>query len=123
MPKGIIVAYHSACSMQHGQKITMAPKQLLKAAGFNVRDPAEGHLCCGSAGTYNIMQSDISDALKTRKVKNLEATKPRVIATGNIGCMMQIATGTAIPIVHTVQLLDWAYGGDMPEKLKDLPLA
>jgi glycolate oxidase iron-sulfur subunit len=95
----------------------------LKAAGFNVRDPAEGHLCCGSAGTYNIMQSDISDALKTRKVKNLEATKPRVIATGNIGCMMQIATGTAIPIVHTVQLLDWAYGGDMPEKLKDLPLA
>jgi len=123
MPKGIIVAYHSACSMQHGQKITTAPKQLLKAAGFNVRDPAEGHLCCGSAGTYNILQSDISDTLKTRKVRNIEATKPHVIATGNIGCMMQIATGTAIPIVHTVQLLDWAHGGDIPEKLKDLPLA
>jgi glycolate oxidase iron-sulfur subunit len=123
VPKGITVAYHSACSMQHGQKITMAPKQLLKAAGFNVRDPAEGHLCCGSAGTYNILQSDISDTLKARKVKNLEATKSHVIATGNIGCMMQIATGTAVPIVHTIQLLDWAYGGDIPEKLKGLPLA
>jgi glycolate oxidase iron-sulfur subunit len=120
-PRGITVAYHSACSMQHGQKITMAPKQLLKAAGFTVREPAEGHLCCGSAGTYNIMQSDISAALKARKVKNIEATKPHVIATGNIGCITQIATGTAIPILHTVELLDWAYGGDVPQKLRDLP--
>ncbi|MFS2153071.1 glycolate oxidase subunit GlcF [Rhizobium sp. Rhizsp42] len=117
MPRGLTVAYHSACSMQHGQKITMAPKQLLKAAGFTVRDPAEGHLCCGSAGTYNIMQPDISDALKARKVKNIEATKPDIIATGNIGCITQIASATAIPILHTVELLDWAYGGDMPVKL------
>ncbi|WP_018898547.1 glycolate oxidase subunit GlcF [Rhizobium sp. 2MFCol3.1] len=119
IPRGLTVAYHSACSMQHGQKITLAPKQLLKAAGFTVRDPAEGHLCCGSAGTYNIMQPDISDALKARKVKNIEATKPDIIATGNIGCITQIASATAIPILHTVELLDWAYGGDMPEKLKD----
>jgi len=123
MPKGITVAYHSACSMQHGQKITMAPKQLLKAAGFTVRDPAEGHLCCGSAGTYNIMQPDISAALKARKVKNIEATKADVIATGNIGCITQIASGTAIPIVHTVELLDWAYGGSVPQKLIDLHIA
>jgi glycolate oxidase iron-sulfur subunit len=122
LTKGLTVAYHSACSMQHGQKITTAPKLLLKAAGFTVRDPAEGHLCCGSAGTYNIMQPDISEVLKTRKVKNIEATKPDVIATGNIGCMTQIASGTAIPIVHTVQLLDWAYGGNVPEKLRDLAL-
>ncbi|MDE1994885.1 MAG: glycolate oxidase subunit GlcF [Rhizobiaceae bacterium] len=117
MPRGISVAYHSACSMQHGQKITMAPKLLLKAAGFTVRDPAEGHLCCGSAGTYNIMQSEISNELKVRKVRNLEATNADIIATGNIGCMTQIATGTAVPILHTVELLDWAYGGDMPAKL------
>ncbi|MGO7216169.1 glycolate oxidase subunit GlcF [Rhizobium ruizarguesonis] len=122
VPKGITVAYHSACSMQHGQRITLAPKQLLKAAGFAVRDPAEGHLCCGSAGTYNIMQPEISAALKARKVKNIEATKADIIATGNIGCITQIATGTGIPILHTVELLDWAYGGAVPEKLTGLPL-
>lgn len=114
---GLSVAYHSACSMQHGQKITVAPKLLLKAAGFVVRDPAEGHLCCGSAGTYNIMQPEISGQLKARKIKNIEATKADIIATGNIGCMTQIATGTAMPILHTAQLLDWAYGGPKPEKL------
>ncbi|ODR88900.1 glycolate oxidase subunit GlcF [Sinorhizobium alkalisoli] len=112
--RGLTVAYHSACSMQHGQKITTMPKQLLKRAGFSVRDPAEGHLCCGSAGTYNILQPEISAKLKARKVGNIEATKPNVIATGNIGCITQIATGTAIPIVHTVELLDWAYGGPKP---------
>ncbi|SFB08726.1 glycolate oxidase iron-sulfur subunit [Rhizobium sp. NFR07] len=117
-PKRLTVAYHSACSMQHGQKITMAPKLLLKAAGFAVRDPAEGHLCCGSAGTYNILQPEISAQLKVRKVKNIEATKPDIIATGNIGCMTQIGSGTAIPIVHTIELLDWAYGGPKPGKLK-----
>ncbi len=116
-PRGMTVTYHSACSMQHGQKITMAPKQLLKQAGFVVRDPAEGHLCCGSAGTYNILQPEISEKLKARKVKNLAATKPDVIATGNIGCITQIATGTTIPIVHTVELLDWAYGGAKPAGL------
>ncbi len=115
--KNLTVTYHSACSMQHGQKITMAPKMLLKNAGFTVRDPAEGHLCCGSAGTYNIMQPEISEKLKARKVKNLEATKPDVIAAGNIGCMTQIASGTAVPIVHTIELLDWAYGGERPAKL------
>ncbi|WP_421591865.1 glycolate oxidase subunit GlcF [Shinella sp. M27] len=115
--KGLTVAYHSACSMQHGQKITMAPKVLLKAAGFVVRDPAEGHLCCGSAGTYNILQPEISGKLKARKVKNIEATKPDLIATGNIGCITQIATGTQIPILHTVELLDWAYGGEKPAVL------
>ncbi|WP_284777000.1 glycolate oxidase subunit GlcF [Agrobacterium sp. lyk4-40-TYG-31] len=111
---GLTVAYHSACSMQHGQKITAIPKLLLKAAGFTVRDPAEGHLCCGSAGTYNILQPEISATLKARKVKNIEATKADIIATGNIGCMTQIATGTAMPILHTVQLLDWAYSGEKP---------
>ncbi|MEH3110680.1 MAG: glycolate oxidase subunit GlcF [Agrobacterium cavarae] len=115
---GLSVAYHSACSMQHGQKITMAPKVLLKAAGFLVRDPAEGHLCCGSAGTYNIMQPEISGQLKARKIKNIEATKADIIATGNIGCMTQIATGTQMPILHTVELLDWAYGGEKPRKLR-----
>ena len=115
--RGLTVAYHSACSMQHGQKITMAPKLLLKNAGFVVRDPPEGHLCCGSAGTYNILQPEISAELKARKVKNIEATRPDVIATGNIGCMTQISTGTALPILHTVELLDWAYGGPKPTKL------
>ncbi|MCQ1854695.1 glycolate oxidase subunit GlcF [Neorhizobium galegae] len=116
-PKRLNVAYHSACSMQHGQKITMAPKNLLKAAGFTVRDPGEGHLCCGSAGTYNILQPEISEQLKARKVRNILATKADVIATGNIGCITQIASGTTIPILHTVELLDWAYGGPKPEKI------
>ncbi|WP_421360101.1 glycolate oxidase subunit GlcF [Agrobacterium rosae] len=117
---GLTVAYHSACSMQHGQKITAAPKLLLKAAGFTVRDPAEGHLCCGSAGTYNILQPEISAQLMVRKVKNIEATKADIIATGNIGCMTQIASGTQIPILHTVQLLEWAYGGHKPNKIEAL---
>ncbi len=116
-PKRLNVAYHSACSMQHGQKIVAAPKLLLKNAGFTVRDPAEGHLCCGSAGTYNILQPEISGELKARKVRNIEATKPDVIATGNIGCMSQIGSGTAVPVLHTVELLDWAYGGEKPGKL------
>ncbi|MGA1801699.1 glycolate oxidase subunit GlcF [Rhizobium sp. HT1-10] len=122
-PKGISVAYHSACSMQHGQKITSAPKLLLKAAGFIVRDPAEGHLCCGSAGTYNIMQPEISGQLKARKLRNLEATRADIIATGNIGCITQIGSGTATPILHTVELLDWAYGGMLPQKLQKAGLS
>ncbi len=116
--KNMTVAYHSACSMQHGQKITVAPKLLLKNAGFTVRDPAEGHLCCGSAGTYNILQPEISATLKARKVKNIEATKADIIATGNIGCITQIATSTKMPILHTVELLDWAYGGEKPALLQ-----
>jgi len=114
---GMVVAYHSACSMQHGQKITTQPKALLKAAGFTVKDPPEGHLCCGSAGTYNIMQPEIARTLRDRKVKNIERTKPDLIATGNIGCMTQIAGGTDIPIIHTVELLDWVYGGHKPAGL------
>ncbi|MHB2266984.1 glycolate oxidase subunit GlcF [Aliihoeflea sp. PC F10.4] len=113
----LTVAYHSACSMQHGQKIVRQPKTLLQAAGFIVREPLEGHLCCGSAGTYNILQPEISKRLRDRKVKNIEATGADLIATGNIGCMTQIASGSALPIVHTVALLDWAYGGPKPAAL------
>lgn len=111
---GLIVAYHSACSMQHGQKITSLPKTLLQAAGFVVREPREGHLCCGSAGTYNILQPEISARLRDRKVANIEATGADLVATGNIGCMTQIASGSKLPIVHSVALLDWAYGGPKP---------
>ncbi|MEP0232838.1 glycolate oxidase subunit GlcF [Roseibium sp.] len=112
-------AYHSACSMQHGQKITRQPKDLLKAAGFEVKDVPEGHLCCGSAGTYNILQPELAGRLRDRKVANIEKTKPDLIATGNIGCMTQIGNGTQIPVIHTAELLDWVYGGPVPEGLED----
>jgi glycolate oxidase iron-sulfur subunit len=114
---GLRVAYHAACSLQHGQKVTEAPKKLLRQAGFKVVEPAEGHLCCGSAGTYNLLQPEISAELKARKVKNIEATQPQLIAAGNIGCMMQIGSATGIPVVHTAELLDWATGGPEPEAL------
>jgi glycolate oxidase iron-sulfur subunit len=114
---GLAVAYHSACSMQHGQKVTREPKELLANAGFEVREPREGHLCCGSAGTYNIMQAGIATQLRDRKVKNIAATGAAVIATGNIGCITQIADHAGMPIVHTVELLDWAYGGPQPASL------
>jgi len=112
---GLTVAYHSACSMQHGQKITRQPKELLQKAGFTVKEPREGHLCCGSAGTYNIMQPEISAKLRDRKVKNIEATGAALVATGNIGCMTQIGSAAKLPVVHTVELLDWAYGGKKPK--------
>ncbi len=118
--KEIRVGYHSACSLQHGQKVTALPAQLLKKAGFKVVLPAEGHLCCGSAGTYNILQPQIAEQLKERKVQNFEAISPDVIAAGNIGCMMQIGAGTDIPIVHTVELLDWATGGPSPRPMSRL---
>ncbi len=114
------VAYHAACSLQHGQQIKFAPKTLLKKAGFTVLEPKDPHLCCGSAGTYNIMQPEISGKLKDRKVKTLEAVEPQVIAAGNIGCMMQIGSGTSVPVVHTVELLDWATGGPKPQKLQSV---
>ena len=116
--RGMTVAYHSSCSLQHGQKITVQPKALLRRAGFAVREPAEGHLCCGSAGTYNMLQSDIADQLKARKVKNLEALRPDVIAAGNLGCITQIGSAAGIPVVHTVELLNWAFGGKKPNGLK-----
>lgn len=117
--KGLTVAYHAACSLQHGQQIKDHPKTLLKRAGFRVVEPADSHLCCGSAGTYNLMQPEISGQLKARKVQTLEAKNPDVIAAGNIGCMMQIGSGTQVPIVHTVELLDWATGGPVPPALID----
>lgn len=112
--KGLVVAYHAACSLQHGQQIKTYPKDLLKRAGFTVVEPADSHLCCGSAGTYNLMQPEISGQLKTRKVQTLEAKNPDVIAAGNIGCMMQIGSAASVPIVHTVELLDWVTGGPKP---------
>jgi len=117
---GLKLAYHSACSMQHGQKIKQEPLKLLRRAGFTVMEVPEGHLCCGSAGTYNILQPEIATKLRDRKVANIESLAPQAIATGNIGCMTQIGLGTGIPILHTIELLDWAYGGPRPEKLAGL---
>jgi glycolate oxidase iron-sulfur subunit len=117
---GIVVAYHAACSLQHGQKIVREPKQLLAGAGFTVKDVPEGHLCCGSAGTYNMLQPEIAVRLRDRKVANIATLAPDAIATGNIGCMVQIGAATDIPIVHTVELLDWATGGPAPPALKKI---
>ena len=114
----IVVAYHSACSMQHGQQIRDEPKRLLRDAGFVVRDVPEGHICCGSAGVYNILQPEIAGKLRARKVANIERMKPAIIATGNIGCITQIGAGTATPIAHTVELIDWAQGGPLPGALE-----
>jgi glycolate oxidase iron-sulfur subunit len=110
----IVIAYHSACSLQHGQKITQLPKELLSKNGFVVKDVPESHLCCGSAGTYNILQPDIANRLRDRKIANIAMVKPDMIAAGNIGCMVQIAGGTSVPVVHTIELLDWATGGPRP---------
>ncbi len=126
------IAYHSACSMQHGQQLKDVPKRLLGAAGFKVREVPEGHICCGSAGTYNILQPELAGRLRERKIGNIERTRPVLVATGNIGCMTQLAKGFAdkgatIPVVHTAELLDWTTGGPLPEKLsrsgiKDVPI-
>jgi glycolate oxidase iron-sulfur subunit len=115
----INVAYHAACSLQHGQQIISHPKDLLRQCGYQISEPKNSHLCCGSAGTYNLLQPKISEELKNRKVQSLEAKKPDIIAAGNIGCMMQIASSTNIPVVHTVELVDWATGGPKPKKLND----
>jgi glycolate oxidase iron-sulfur subunit len=130
LPEGqdqkLTVAYHAACSLQHGQQIKTHPKTLLKRAGYTVVEPADSHLCCGSAGTYNLLQPQISAELKARKVQTLEARSPDVIAAGNIGCMMQIGSAASVPVVHTVELLDWALGGPRPAGLdradSDVPI-
>tara|TARA_R110002072_G_scaffold259002_9_gene417674 strand:- start:1161 stop:2459 length:1299 start_codon:yes stop_codon:yes gene_type:complete len=117
MAEALNVTYHSACSLQHGQKVTAAPKSLLAAAGFTVAEPREAHLCCGSAGTYNMLQPEIATRLRDRKAENIARTAPDVIATGNIGCMMQLQDAVEAPVVHTVELLDWATGGPKPRSL------
>ncbi|HEX4043756.1 MAG TPA: glycolate oxidase subunit GlcF [Xanthobacteraceae bacterium] len=116
---GLVVAYHSACSLQHGQRINRQPRELLAKLGFVVKDVPDGHLCCGSAGTYNILQPDIARRLRDRKVGTIERLRPDVIAAGNIGCITQIAAGTALPTVHTVELIDWATGGPCPPTLRE----
>ena len=116
-PRRLRVAYHSACSLQHGQKVTAEPKALLAQAGFDVAEPAEAHLCCGSAGTYNLLQPQLAARLKARKAANLDALRADVVAAGNIGCMAQLAGATRAPVVHTVELLDWATGGPEPAAL------
>jgi len=115
---GLVVAYQSACSLQHGQKVVSEPKTLLTKAGFAVRDVPEGHLCCGSAGTYNILQPEIAARLRDRKLANIATVQPDIIATGNVGCMAQLRTETWLPVVHTVELLDWATGGPRPAEIK-----
>ena len=117
-PPGLTVAYHSACSLQHGQQVTAEPKALLQRAGFTVVEPAEAHICCGSAGTYNLLQPEIAERLRARKLDNLRATGPDLIAAGNIGCITQLGGG--IPVVHTVELLDWMAGGPFPDALAPL---
>ena len=116
-PERLAVAYHAACSLQHGQKVTSAPKALLAKAGFAVRDIPEGHLCCGSAGTYNMLQPELARRLQARKAENIARVKPDVVVAGNIGCMVQIGGAMSVPVVHTVQLLDWATGGPKPPAL------
>jgi glycolate oxidase iron-sulfur subunit len=112
-----VIAYHSACSMQHGQRLIDEPKRLLRDAGFEVREPAEGHLCCGSAGTYNLLQPELATGLQMRKAANLQATGAEVVATGNIGCLVQLTAAAGMPVVHTAELLDWATGGPKPPEL------
>jgi glycolate oxidase iron-sulfur subunit len=114
---GLTVAYHSACSLQHGQKVTAEPVALLRRAGFRVAMPRDAHLCCGSAGTYNILQPVIAGRLRERKLATLEALKPDLIAAGNIGCLTQLAGGAA-PVVHTIELLDWMAGGPEPAAVR-----
>ena len=111
------VAYHSACSLQHGQRITAAPMNVLRRVGYEVVGVPEGHICCGSAGTYNLLQPELAGQLKARKVANIAKTKPDVVAAGNIGCIVQIASGIGVPVLHTVQLVDWATGGPKPAVL------
>jgi glycolate oxidase iron-sulfur subunit len=114
----LVVAYHAACSLQHGQKIVREPKEALSKSGFVVKDVPDGHLCCGSAGTYNLLQPQLATALRDRKVASIAKVGPDVIAAGNVGCITQIAAGTDVPVVHPIELVDWATGGPVPEALR-----
>lgn len=114
------IAYHPACSLQHGQRVKEQPRDLLSKAGYTVVDIPESHICCGSAGTYNIMQPEIAGELRDRKAKNIKRVKPDLVAAGNIGCITQLAGQVDVPVVHTVELLDWAYGGPVPRGLESL---
>jgi glycolate oxidase iron-sulfur subunit len=119
-PQGLSVAYHAPCSLQHGQKVLAEPARLLAEAGFEVRAVPEGHLCCGSAGVYNVLQPEIATRLRDRKAANIASTHAQVVAAGNVGCMAQIAPALATPVVHPVELLDWATGGPRPQALDGL---
>ena len=114
------IAYHSACSMQHGQKVHQQPIDLLKKTGNQIVEIPEGHLCCGSAGTYNILHQDIAQKLLKDKVSNIDKVKPDFISTGNIGCITQISSGTNIPILHTVEVINWLTGGEKPASIKNI---
>ena len=118
--KKLNIAYHSACSMQHGQKVHDQPIELLKKTGNNVLEIPDGHLCCGSAGTYNLMQKDLASELLKRKCENIKKVNPDIIAAGNIGCITQISNGTTVPIVHTIELLDWFTGGKKPVNIEKI---
>ena len=111
------IAYHSACSMQHGQKLHNQPMNLLKKTGNEIVEIPDGHLCCGSAGTYNLLQGEMASELLVRKVSNIDKVKPDFISTGNIGCITQISSGTKIPILHTIEILNWYTGGEKPNAI------
>jgi glycolate oxidase iron-sulfur subunit len=117
-PRNLRVAYHAACSMQHGQRIVHQPLELLRRAGFNVLEVPDGFMCCGSAGVYNLLQPDIAAELKRRKVDSIRSLSADIVATGNIGCMTQLSDAVGVPVVHTVELLDWATGGPEPGALR-----
>ena len=118
----LAVAYHDACSLQHAQKIRSRPRALLRAAGFEVRDVPEGHFCCGSAGAYNMLQPEMAEALGRRKAAHIESTGAAAVAAGNLGCLAQLGRFTGLPLLHTVDLLDWATGGPLPEALREVAL-
>jgi glycolate oxidase iron-sulfur subunit len=122
-PRALRVAYHAPCSLQHGQKITRAPKEMLSKLGFVVKDVPEAHLCCGSAGVYNILQPELANRLRERKISNIDKVEPDVIAAGNLGCIIQIAAGTSIPVVHPIELADWVTGGTAPAWLDQTGLS
>ena len=114
------IAYHSACSMQHGQKVHNEPINLIKKTGNQIYEIPDGHICCGSAGTYNLLQEGIAKKLLKNKIQNIKKVNPEIICTGNIGCITQIAQSTNIPILHTIEIIDWYTGGPKPEILKKL---